>query len=125
VSPHTEINNATRVLTAAGIRATARFPEADLESEALRELGLLIRESTTNILRHAKAERADFDMTVADDHVAMRIRNDGIDTSASTGSGTGLVALGERFERAGGRLEWHRDGDKFTVTAQLPRKGAT
>ncbi|MGH8882016.1 MAG: sensor histidine kinase, partial [Stackebrandtia sp.] len=46
VTPHTEINNATRVLTAAGIRATARFPEADLESEALRELGLLIREST-------------------------------------------------------------------------------
>lgn len=137
VSPRTEITNATRVLTAAGIKATANLSSTDpgWSPDVERELGLLIREATTNILRHARPSRAEFDLTVAADRFTVRIHNDGVEAASATdtppgsnavvGDGTGLIALRERFTRFGGTLDWHRDAGRFTVAATLPRATAT
>ncbi|WP_344977284.1 sensor histidine kinase [Streptosporangium fragile] len=119
-----EIANAAKVLAAAGIDTTVdRGDPAD--ARALPEphrhvLGLVVREATTNVLRHSQARRAQVAYRVRDGRARLRVSNDGVADPSRPGSGTGLRALAERLERAGGTLDWHRDGDRFEVVASLP-----
>ncbi|MEU6373423.1 histidine kinase [Streptomyces sp. NPDC046909] len=125
-----EIANATRVLAAAGIDA-----RMDLEPDALKAqladpvrqlLGLVMREATTNVLRHSRAAHAEVDYRVSGGRARLRIANDGADAPPGSADGTGLRGLAERLRGAGGELTWARaDGDRFTVTATLPVTGAT
>jgi two-component system sensor histidine kinase DesK len=121
-----EIANATRVLAAADIDATLALDPAavartaDLADSDRRLLGLVMREATTNVLRHSRARRADVDFRVDDDVVRLRVRNDGARDATGSDSGTGLPALAERLTSAGGKLTWEHDGDRFVVVAALP-----
>ncbi|NUP24559.1 MAG: histidine kinase [Streptomyces sp.] len=125
-----EIGNATRVLAAAGIDARMTLDPtavatAGLTDSARHLLGLVMREATTNVLRHSRAGRADVDFRVVDGHARLRIGNDGTEDHPShpTGlDGTGLRTLAERLGAAGGELTWGRDGDRFLVVAALPAK---
>jgi two-component system sensor histidine kinase DesK len=120
-----EITNATRVLAAAGIDARLRVDPAaagDRLSETGRNLlGLLVREATTNVLRHSQARRTDVEYRVEDGMARLRVSNDGA-AEAGPGSrpGTGLDSLAERLAAAGGTLTRQRDGDRFMVAASLP-----
>ncbi|MFJ4785601.1 histidine kinase [Streptomyces sp. NPDC088794] len=120
-----EIVNATRVLAAAGIDArTDQAPGADeLPDTARHLLGLVMREATTNVLRHSTAHHAEVDYRVTDDTARLRIDNDGAEETTASSDGTGLTTLAERLRAADGELTWHRDGDRFTVTAVLPVQG--
>jgi two-component system sensor histidine kinase DesK len=120
-----EIVNATRVLAAAGIDArTDQAPgEDELPDTARHLLGLVMREATTNVLRHSTAHHAEVDYRVTDDTARLRIDNDGAEETTASSDGTGLTTLAERLRAADGELTWHRDGDRFTVTAVLPVQG--
>lgn len=117
----TEIANAVRVLTAAGVHARyATDPEqieiADRAAERL--LGLAVREATTNMIRHARPAWARIDLAVRDGAQRLTVHNDGVrDTDG--GSGSGLRTLAKRFAAAGGTLRWVHEGNEFTVTAEL------
>ncbi|WP_369269390.1 sensor histidine kinase [Streptomyces sp. R11] len=119
-----EIGNATRVLAAAGIDARMTLdPDAvaaDLADSARHLLGLVMREATTNVLRHSRAGRAEVDYRIADGHARLRVRNDGAEEHPAALDGTGLRGLAERLEAAGGELNWRHDGDRFVVEAELP-----
>ncbi|WP_181763528.1 sensor histidine kinase [Streptomyces albidus (ex Kaewkla and Franco 2022)] len=120
-----EITNATRVLAAADIDArTAVDPAAvatDLAEPARHLLGLVMREATTNVLRHSRARHAEVDFRVADDFVRLRVSNDGADELPRVlEEGTGLRTLAERLAAAGGALTWEHVEDRFVVTASLP-----
>jgi two-component system, NarL family, sensor histidine kinase DesK len=122
-----EIANATRVLAAAGIDARLRVDPAgggDRLSETGRNLlGLLVREATTNVLRHSQARRTDVDYRVEAGMARLRVSNDGAagaDPGPGRGPGTGLDSLAERLAAAGGTLTRERDGDRFVVAASLP-----
>ncbi|MEV6377957.1 histidine kinase [Streptomyces sp. NPDC051773] len=119
-----EIANAGKVLAAAGIDArTALEPAslpADLTDTGRHLLGLVMREATTNVLRHSRARYAEVDCRVVDGRARLRMTNDGADAHPVGTDGTGLVALDERLRAARGELTWHRDGDRFEVTASLP-----
>ncbi|MFE0250707.1 sensor histidine kinase [Streptomyces sp. NPDC059010] len=123
-----EIGNATRVLAAAGIDARMTLDPAavaaGLTDSARHLLGLVMREATTNVLRHSQARRADVGFRLVDGHARLRIGNDGTeDHDHPTGlDGTGLRTLAERLRAAGGELTWGRDGDRFVVVAELPAK---
>lgn len=124
-----EIANATRVLAAAGIDARMSLEPAAREGQlgdpARGLLGLVMREATTNVLRHSQARTAEVDYRRVDDRVRLRIANDGAVTRPDSADGTGLRGLAERLRGAGGELTWERaDGDRFTVTATLPVQGA-
>jgi two-component system sensor histidine kinase DesK len=125
-----EIANATRVLAAAGIDARMDLDATteELDDSARRLLGLVMREATTNVLRHSQARHAEVDYRVVGDRARLRIGNDGSHPAPGagdgTGDGTGLHGLAERLRDAGGELTWERaDGDRFVVTATLPVKG--
>jgi two-component system, NarL family, sensor histidine kinase DesK len=119
-----EIANATRVLAAADIDARMRL-EADTDSDRLSEtsrqlLGLVVREATTNVLRHSRAKRAEVDYRMDGGLARLRMGNDGAGGQPGAASGSGLRALAERLAAAGGTLTWERDGDRFVVAASLP-----
>ncbi|MFJ8635700.1 sensor histidine kinase [Streptomyces sp. NPDC093568] len=117
-----ELANATRVLAAAGIEArTTLDPDAgELPDPARRLLGLVMREATTNVLRHSRAGHAEVRYRVADGHARLSVINDGAEEHPGALDGTGLRGLAERLEAAGGELTWRHDGDRFMVEAALP-----
>jgi two-component system, NarL family, sensor histidine kinase DesK len=124
-----EIANATRVLAAADIDARMQL-DADTDSDRLSEtsrhlLGLVVREATTNVLRHSQAERAQVDYRVAAGVAQLRMGNDGAVDQPGASPGSGLRTLAERLVAAGGTLTWEQDGDRFVVVASLPLDART
>jgi two-component system, NarL family, sensor histidine kinase DesK len=119
-----EIANAAKVLAAADIDTRIELdPGADTRalSETSRHLlGLVMREATTNVLRHSQARHAEVDCRVADGFTRLRVSNDGAAGQRPPATGTGLRTLAGRLEVAGGTLIWRRTGDRFEVVASLP-----
>ena len=118
-----ELANATRVLEAAGVDGRL-VPGTATEAEAIEEpgrqlLGLVVREATTNILRHSDARRARLALEVAGDRAHLAIRNDGA-TAPDRAPGTGLAGLSGRLEEAGGHLQWNHQDGWFTLDAHVP-----
>ena len=121
-----EINNATSVLSSAGIDARLHLDsgvEADhLTEEARHILGLVVREAVTNVLRHSTATHADIEL-VRDGGVRLTITNDGVAEDPAQADG-GLKDLADRVRHADGVLTWHREGASYRVQATLPGEAA-
>ncbi|MEU5883994.1 histidine kinase [Spirillospora sp. NPDC047279] len=115
-----EIANATRVLASAGIDARTTLVPAALTDPTRHLLGLVMREATTNVLRHSRARHATVDYRVSDGLARLRVSNDGAFEPPGVPSGTGLRTLTERLRAAGGSLTWTHDGERFEVSACLP-----
>lgn len=123
-----EIANASKVLAAAGVEVRADVDAdlaADLPEAPRALLGLVVREATTNLLRHSRATRAAIVLRPDGAGARLTIDNDGArparpgDEPAGSGDGTGLVSLAERLHAVGGHLSWDGDGDRFVVTATV------
>lgn len=117
-----ELANAVKVLAAAGVRCPppALAPAEELSESTRNLLGLVVRETTTNVLRHSSARHATMRLDVADATAVLEIGNDGTQRSVLQPLGTGLPGLRERLAHAGGSLAWSHDGDWFRVTARVP-----
>ncbi len=117
-----EIANATSVLAAAGIDARMDLGCSPDRLPASRRglLGLVMREATTNVLRHSSARHAEISYRVADGQARFEVANDGANDGPEPGTGTGLRTLAERIEAAGGEMTWRREGARFVVVARLP-----
>ncbi|MGI5204997.1 sensor histidine kinase [Spirillospora sp. CA-108201] len=114
-----EIANATRILAAAGIDARTTTAPAPVGDTARHLLGLVMREATTNLLRHSRARHASVDYRVSGGVARLTVGNDGA-SEPGADPGTGLDALAGRLRTAGGDLTWTRDADRFELTASLP-----
>jgi two-component system sensor histidine kinase DesK len=121
VSLGIEIANATRVLTAAGVRCATRQDDGlpAVGPGAERLLGLVVREATTNVIRHSRAAHAEIALTRHDGGVRLVVGNDAPLAPERATPGGGLAGLAERFASAGGTLRWRQDDDTFTVTAEV------
>ncbi|WP_155830278.1 sensor histidine kinase [Glycomyces tenuis] len=118
VSLADEIASAARILDSAGIHATVDADVPELGPERQRLLGLLVREGTTNLLRHAEATEATLRVEAEGGAATVAITNDG--AGEESGSGNGLAMLAERFTAAGGAVEHAREGGRFVLTGSLP-----
>jgi two-component system sensor histidine kinase DesK len=109
-----ELANLDQLLTAAGIHV--HIEDQGAPAPEHQELfAALIRESASNILRHAAAKQVR--ITLAPTTVT--VTNDGAEAVRTARSGSGLTGLEGRFQRAGGTVAWHRDGADFTVTGTI------
>ncbi|MFI6336313.1 sensor histidine kinase [Streptomyces sp. NPDC050535] len=119
-----ELAGAQGVLTAAGIECEIRGSATGLPAQVQPPLGWVVREATTNVLRHGNAERCTVSLLVADGQVTLTVENDGVteDRSDSTlRRGSGLVGLRERLTEVGGVLRaGPADGGVFRLTAVVP-----
>lgn len=118
-----ELANATRVLSAAGIDGRLGHGTeavADRVPEGGRHLlGLVVREATTNVLRHSSAASARLELEVDGRWVRLQVANDGA-AAPDQEPGTGLATLSDRLDAVGGKLAWGRDGEWFRVDARIP-----
>lgn len=116
-----EIANAAKVLAAAEIQVEMNLsPTAgELPDFGRHLLGLVVREATTNVLRHSQARSAEVDYRLTDGLALLEVRNDGASTPSGS-PGTGLRSLAERLQAAGGKLTWEQKHERFVVAASLP-----
>jgi two-component system sensor histidine kinase DesK len=116
-----ELAGAQGVLTAAGIECSVRGTDvAGLDAAVQGVLGWVVREATTNVLRHGDAVQCDIALNVERDRVQLTVENDGVSATV-TGRGSGLAGLHERLSAVGGTLEaGPAGGGLFRVVAEVP-----
>ncbi|HLS93817.1 MAG TPA: histidine kinase [Microbacterium sp.] len=117
-----EIQNARDLLQAAGISAIAdASPRAD--AAPVDVLGPVIRETTTNVLRHGGGRRARLALSETADGWRYEIVNDRAG-GAESADGSGLEGIARRVADAGGTLDVRRDPHEFAVVVEIPGEGA-
>ena len=112
-----EIAGARSLLEATGIEvATVSDDTAVLPAPVARAFAWVVREGTTNILRHADATRARIGLTSEPDAARLVLINDRPHVPSDE-PGSGLAGLSERLAEIGGTLAAERGEDAFTLTA--------
>jgi two-component system sensor histidine kinase DesK len=114
-----ELENAKNLFEAAGIRVQVRR-EGGVQARAGEMLGQVLRETTTNILRHAQAGQVWITLS----GTGISIVNDGAQEGPPTGL-RGLATLRERVAGEGGELTVERRDGRFLTAADFPHLGPT
>lgn len=133
-----ELSGAQGVLTAAGITCEVSGEAAGLPGKVQSALGWVVREATTNVLRHGDAGRCTVRLRVLEERVVLTVENDGATagtdgadesglarTERADGSGaatgSGLAGLRERLRAVDGTLAAGAvGGDGFRLVAEVP-----
>ncbi|WP_432976172.1 sensor histidine kinase [Dactylosporangium sp. CA-233914] len=117
-----ELTRAKGALAAAGIAAGVLRTADPLPDAADRLLAWVVREATTNVIRHSGAARCDIAVGLSDGAAVLRVTDDGdLAPSAAPPPGNGLRGLAERLRTAGGTLQTGaRPEGGFALTARLP-----
>ncbi|WP_434740649.1 sensor histidine kinase [Micromonospora sp. SH-82] len=113
-----EIENAKNLFEAAGIRVRVTR-EAEVDARTSEMLGQVLRETTTNILRHAQANQVQITLSEA----GITIVNDGV-AGGSPPELRGLAALRQRVAGDGGELTVQQQQGLFRTAARFPAAGA-
>ena len=135
-----ELSGAQGVLEAAGIDCSVDGADAaGLPGEVQSALAWVVREGTTNVLRHGNAGQCTVVLKVVEGQVVLTVQNDGIRVAGdgagdaggdgyagrSVGAGSGLAGLRERLAVVDGTLEAGPvDGEAFRVVARVPLAAA-
>ncbi|MEU4404878.1 histidine kinase [Streptosporangium sp. NPDC023963] len=118
-----ELRAMTAVLEAGGIRCTLQMPRDQVPEGVATLLAWVVREGTTNVLRHSFATECRTVMTVRDGSVVLTMTNDGVEGVEGRG-GTGLVGLSERVAAIGGTVTAGPGGPgEFRLRATVPLGG--
>ncbi|MGW0758012.1 sensor histidine kinase [Streptomyces sp. NPDC002814] len=115
-----ELAGARGVLTAAGIDCEVSGSTEGLPVDVQSALGWVVREATTNVLRHGDAGRCEVSVRMREGRVVLTVENDGARTASGAG-GSGLAGLRERLAAVAGTLEAGpvRQG-VFRLVAEVP-----
>jgi two-component system sensor histidine kinase DesK len=110
---------ARSALSAAGIQLRTPAPGEPLPGPVDAVLGWVVREATTNVLRHSGARTVTVDLVATDDDVRLSVTDDGRGGDAPAGAG--LCGLAERIAAVGGRLDSGPTGSRgFRLAATVP-----
>ncbi|MET0860655.1 MAG: histidine kinase [Microbacterium sp.] len=114
-----EVANAVDLLRAAGTTADATVDrEAALAPAEV--FGPVIRETTTNVLRHGGGSWAHLSLRRDGSTWRYEISNDAADGWTQDGDGSGLEGLARRAAEAGGELDVRHEKGAFTVSVAVP-----
>ncbi|MFB7088687.1 sensor histidine kinase [Streptomyces sp. NPDC056296] len=123
VALEVELAGARGVLSAAGIVAEVTGETTGLPAEVQSALGWVVREATTNVLRHGNAEKCAVTVRISEGRVVLTVENDGVAEAAEAApsGGSGLAGLRERLSAVDGTLDAGRAGKGvFRLTARVP-----
>jgi len=126
----TELAGAQEVLRSAGMSCRVIGDAAGLPADVQAALGWVVREGTTNIIRHSDATACTIELGILDSPgapraVTLRMDNDRVHTPAAGSGGNGLAGLGERLAGLGGSITTgHPRNGHFRLEASLPARGA-
>jgi two-component system, NarL family, sensor histidine kinase DesK len=114
-----ELASAKLLLESGGIAFDYDAAPVELPQEIEMVLALALRESVTNIQRHARARSASVSLAIEADDAVLRVRDDG--RGGAITPGNGLCGMRERIEALGGRLRVESAPASGTcVEARLP-----
>lgn len=116
-----ELANARDLLRAAGLEVDAVI-DADAGAAPASALGPVIRETTTNVLRHGGGRHARLALTKTEDAWRYEIANDAVPGGAVSNDGSGLEGIRRRIEEVHGTLELRPEADEFVVVVTVPSK---
>ncbi|MFC9466095.1 sensor histidine kinase [Streptomyces coelicoflavus] len=134
-----ELAGARGVLSAAGIVSEIDGETAGLPAEVQSALGWVVREATTNVLRHGDAKKVAVTVRMSEGRVVLTVENDGVAETTGDGlptgpggtggtggtGGSGLSGLRERLSAVDGTLEAGPAGrGVFRLTAEVPLPAA-
>ncbi|MEA5364438.1 histidine kinase [Amycolatopsis sp., V23-08] len=111
-----ELENAKNLFEAAGIHVRVDR-EAEVDARAGELLGQVLRETTTNILRHAQAKQVRITLTES----GIAIVNDGAQEDGPPEL-NGLATLRQRLAEGGGELKVEQQDGRFLTAAAFPRR---
>ena len=113
-------------VTAQGIDVSFKSTVTDAPQAVQLALYRIAQESLTNVVRHARAQRAAVTLRDEGGHHVLTVEDDGVgvpDAADSAGEGRGILGMRERAELLGGSLEHSRSPLGGTrVTARIPIK---
>ncbi|MFZ3569185.1 sensor histidine kinase [Streptomyces sp. BH097] len=116
-----ELAGAQGVLSAAGITCTVTGSAAGLPGDVQSALGWVVREATTNVLRHGDAKACRVALVTGTEEVVLTVENDGAGAGPGSGQGSGLAGLRERLAAVDGELEAGEvRAGVFRVVAKVP-----
>lgn len=114
----TEVEGARSLLSSAGIGAVVEVD--DLPEQWHEPAAWIVREATTNVLRHSRATTVEITYEArTGGRGVLTVRNDGADPGTEDGTGTGLLGLRERLDPLGVHLDVRRDEGTFALVAHL------
>jgi len=115
-----EVATAKDVLTSAGVTTTITGADIALNAVVESELAAIVREATTNILRHSNARECRVELDQRDGQILLVVDNDGAPPPASVLPGNGLANIATRTARMGGTTTTKVDRGRFTLAVQVP-----
>lgn len=110
-----EVENARNLLEAAGIQV--RIDRREPVAEPAELVAQVLRETTTNILRHSRARLVIIELS----EQGIAVVNDGVVDDAPPEL-QGLAALARRVADAGGELTARSEGGRFRTAALFPAR---
>ena len=108
-----------QVFRSSGVRCTISQPDRDLPPETATQLVPVLREASTNVLRHSTASWCTIEISVDREDVRMTVANDGAGDAGPDRHSFGLRGLADRLADAGGALRTWRDDRVFTLEATV------
>jgi len=119
VSLRSELDGAVALLEASGIEVRARLALPTLTEPMSALFAWTVREATTNILRHSKAQRCWLTGQQDDGRLRLEIVNDGAAPNAHD-QGSGLAGLTERARALGGQVRHDHSRGRFRLVVEAP-----
>lgn len=119
-----ELANAVDLLRAAGVVADATVDQ-DADHAPAAVLGPVIREATTNALRHGGGRWARLALTRTAGSWRLEVANDadlGAAAESGAGGGAGLDGIARRAADAGGAVEVRPRDDSFVIVVTVPER---
>jgi two-component system sensor histidine kinase DesK len=118
-----ELASARLALLAADVRLDQRLAPVAIAPDAEAALALAVRESVTNVIRHAQARRVEVELGEEDGRVRLSIADDG--RGGADAPGNGLTGMRERLAAVGGTLDVESSAAAGTrLTLRVPRERA-
>jgi signal transduction histidine kinase len=108
-----------QVLRSSGVRCTVTQPPGSLPPDIAVQLVPVLREASTNVLRHSRAAWCTIDITQDGDQVRMTVTNDGAAGARPDRHSFGLRGLTDRLAAAHGQLRTRTTNGIFTLEATV------
>ncbi len=116
-----EASSVTSLLATAGIAVEIEVNCGALDERVDTVLATVLREAITNVLRHSSAQNCQINADQVGEIIRLRIANDGVPHTATSGrAGGGLENLATRLEAIGGRLTVNVRSSQFDLLAEAP-----
>ncbi|HEX2133643.1 MAG TPA: histidine kinase [Actinophytocola sp.] len=118
-----QVDAVAEVLRSSGVRCTVTRPDRAVPAGAAGPLVAVLREASTNVMRHSRAEWCTIEVAaeVVDDgtEARMTIVNDGAGDTGPDRHSHGLRGLADRLRDAGGALHTEEKDGMFTLVATV------